>query len=561
MCKILRPHFHFFSRKTVLIFAAVLFLLLFSGTLKNKEPPFWGNAVVYAEEAPQNSGNSDQGAPLITYYFYENVCASCDIEGEFIAFFNEQVGDVKEQANFQLKMINTFQSRTAFMKELALDAGIPEEKQNVPLILIGGQWLSGKQAVEDGFRALFLQQYHIDEENPVETGSGAAENSRSENETSKEETSQNHVNTPFNELTAPSEGSLYLRYYHTVSCNDCEAVNILLETLAADLPDLTIERVSIADSARVPELQQLFEQFDVPEKQRQVPVLFWQNGFLSGLSDIQAHLNELAQTPDVLAYRDFMTSLLSLEENSELLPDKISSLRQIPVLLGAGFVNGLNPCGLSMLLLFVSIVFVRKKHGVALGLTYLLAKGVTYFGIALALHQLLSLLENALFQSAVRILQIAAALAMLVLAVFCMLDWLACRRQEYGKVRVQLPEKLRSFNNRMIERLKKVSESFWIYPAAAAISVIVSAGEFLCTGQIMLASLLYMAETQAKNSVFLLCIYIAAMLVPSLILVAAAGKGTRALALSETLRKKMPLIKFITALVFTAFAVITFLSL
>jgi hypothetical protein len=91
----------------------------------------------------------------------------------------------------------------------------------------------------------------------------------------------------------------------------------------------------------------------------------------------------------------------------------------------------------------------------------------------------------------------------------------------------------------------------------------VSAGEFLCTGQIYLATILYLlrADTGGNTVAFvsLLCYTLAASLPPA-VLVVFCYKGKQALALSEFVRQRMPLIKIANALIFALFALLAWLS-
>jgi hypothetical protein len=93
------------------------------------------------------------------------------------------------------------------------------------------------------------------------------------------------------------------------------------------------------------------------------------------------------------------------------------------------------------------------------------------------------------------------------------------------------------------------------------LGVAVSAGEFLCTGQIYVATILYLlrAGGGGRSVAFVsLLSYTLAASIPPTLLVVFCYKGKQALALSEFTRQKMPLIKIANAVIFAAFAVIAF---
>jgi cytochrome c biogenesis protein CcdA len=97
--------------------------------------------------------------------------------------------------------------------------------------------------------------------------------------------------------------------------------------------------------------------------------------------------------------------------------------------------------------------------------------------------------------------------------------------------------------------------------AIFALGVLVSAGEFLCTGQIYLATILYLLRTNTGSlglalSAFL-C-YTAAAALPPALLVILCHKGKQAMALSDFVRNRMPAIKIANTLFFALFAAFAF---
>ena len=69
--------------------------------------------------------------------------------------------------------------------------------------------------------------------------------------------------------------------------------------------------------------------------------------------------------------------------------------------------------------------------------------------------------------------------------------------------------------------LKKASKinAKWMIPAAVVLGIMISAGEFFCTGQVYLAAILYMMKMQQEmklqtNAAFI--VYVTAMCIPSI---------------------------------------------
>ena len=99
----------------------------------------------------------------------------------------------------------------------------------------------------------------------------------------------------------------------------------------------------------------------------------------------------------------------------------------------------------------------------------------------------------------------------------------------------------------MINRLTRIPGQFW-YPALFLLGIVISAGEFLCTGQVYLASLLYMVEQNAGFNPELagnLVIYLIAMCVPMLLLTVLVSRGKSVMSASH-----LPVIKLVYSIFF-----------
>lgn len=468
------------------------------------------------------------------YYFFENPCASCDSEAEFIDLFNNKVGDIKNQANFDLTMINTFKDGRQRLEQICQSLNI--ENYSLPILIIGDKYIYGKTEIETNMRSVFCNVFDIEDDN---SDLALSSSNTIKIEDSLAENTANPLDI--------KQGTKYLRYYYTVSCDDCRKTSELLNKLKEKYPDIVIERFNIMENQYVLEIQKLFDKFKVDKNLRQVPIIFYQNGFISGYEQIESDIDKAINNS---AYIDF----LNLDQDNNLNNLYIS---QLPIILIAGFLNGLNPCGISMLFLVISILITEKKHILSLGFIYIITKGITYLIIAFGLYSVLSILEGNTFKNISQIIKVVAIIFMIAIAILNFLDFISCKREEYGKIKLQLPNSFRKFNNSIIEALKNPKFKKYIFLAIIVISIIVSASEFLCTGQIMLATLIYIVQNTAFNSITFMAIiiYIIAMLIPLIILVLLIYKGQKLFLLSETVRNHMYLIKLANSIIFIIFAI------
>jgi hypothetical protein len=190
---------------------------------------------------------------------------------------------------------------------------------------------------------------------------------------------------------------------------------------------------------------------------------------------------------------------------------------------------------------------------------------ITYLALGFGLFSLGQLINQDAFLSIAGIIRIAVIALSLLLCALNLADFVNARRENYGAIKVQLPAALRRFNHRLINKAASAAASAdtrFLMLGIFLLGIAVSAGDFLCTGQIYVATILYLLRTGSGSHTValasLLCYTLAASIPPA-VLVVFCYKGKQALALSEAARQKMPLIKIANAALFAAFAAIAFL--
>ena len=137
-----------------------------------------------------------------------------------------------------------------------------------------------------------------------------------------------------------------------------------------------------------------------------------------------------------------------------------------------------------------------------------------------------------------------------------LLDFWNVRREEYGKVRMQLPSALRRFNHKMIKNAGNASGKILPF-LALGLGIAISLGEFFCTGQIYMASILYMLRADSGNIGHILIsflVYVTAMCVPAAIFIFIIYKTKNTNRISDFMLAHMDIIKLANAVLFLGFA-------
>ena len=520
-----------------------------------------GNAPASAART-ESSGDSEE--PVRMDYYYFNTCSACTPEEEFYEIVREEIGDLRGEYPIVIQEHNTFQSgaRADFQKmEEAL--GLTDLPSESEVLVIGDQALVGRDQISRNLRAFFLEQVGVGAEvrTEPETGSPPAESASSPEIQTPSSAGFEGVSDLWNDEISDSDSVLWL--FTTLSCTDCGRVYRLLDQIGdtVTLADGSVSRVvvketNITEENNVAVLYALFDTYGVPDSSQQVPALFYQDGWLTGADDIEQNLEKdlragQMQHLDPARFREAAAQSTAAGESSVQNPPNPLSL------ILTGLVNGLNPCGASMLLMLLAGVIAVGGKILMTGLSYLAGKMAAYFAMGFGLYRLLQMIDTAFLSGLSRVLSWIFAGIFLVLAVLYVIDFVHVRREEYGKERMQLPQGLRRWNRKLIQRAASARASRLV-PVCFALGVVVSAGEFFCTGQVYLAEILYLMRsgTGHAQAVLSFILYVTAMCVPSLLLVLVVAKTGSTVRASNTSLQALPAIKLLTAIVFAVFAVL-----
>ena len=350
-----------------------------------------------------------------------------------------------------------------------------------------------------------------------------------------------------------------VQYVYVRACQSCGKVSELLdalpETISIQGPsgvvesEICVERLDLGqDLARV---QQLFEAYSVPEEARIAPIVFLGERYLSGadaiLENLETYLEEGAGLVENAA-----------SEADIVVPDgeaaDLSALSWLGTL-GAGFVGGLNPCALSMLLLFLATIMSAKERPGRYAALFLISKFVIYVLIGLVLFNIMRLWDGMNMNRIVRWLLtiLGGGFAAMNIA-----DAVHIRRDEIGKVRNQLPAGIRGFLHR---KIKAVLNGRFLLFAVVILGAVVAMGEFLCAGQVYLATLLMAVrlESESLRQKLMLLLYCGAFLIPSIAISALVCAGKRHMAVSNWLYEHMFATKLLTAAVIVLFIAVSWL--
>jgi sulfite exporter TauE/SafE len=357
------------------------------------------------------------------------------------------------------------------------------------------------------------------------------------------------------------KNSSYFVYFYTSSCSDCNNTQNFLKTLSSGYmlnierktvnSPLVIDHKNITQENNLVLLQSLFEYYNVPKDKREVPVMFYSKGYISGYDHIKKNMEKIIIGGEAL---NFDYDRLNQENNIKSLTPE-----NIPGIFFTGLINGINPCSISMLFLLLSLVISKKSNILKFGFSYIAGKMAAYYSFGIAAYHIITVVDSTAFRNVQYGISIFMVIMSLILALLNFRDAYWARKEIYSNVKMQLPGSLRKYNHRIITFFAEKADSGWTVFVIFILGVIISLGEFLCTGQIYVATIVYLAQNTSGltgTTVLSFVLYVLAASLPLILLVILVNRTKRLLQVSELVRRHLPVIKIIFGVTFLIFGLI-----
>ncbi len=232
---------------------------------------------------------------------------------------------------------------------------------------------------------------------------------------------------------------------------------------------------------------------------------------------------------------------------------KFKSIKILPVL-GAGLIDGINPCAFGaiiFLITYLSVIIKKKKKEIFFtGISFATGVFITYFFLGLGLSEILHTIKG--FVSFARILYFLIGILTLILAILSFKDYCAMVNKKKS-ISLKLPDSLRWKIFKVFEKHTKV-KYFVIF--AFFTGIIISCLELVCTGQIYLPTIMYMIQTTVnrQQAIGYLLFYSFMFIIPLLLVFFLYIWGVRSQKLSALEKKHFQTVKIFNTLVFLFFS-------
>jgi cytochrome c biogenesis protein CcdA len=346
---------------------------------------------------------------------------------------------------------------------------------------------------------------------------------------------------------------IYLAFFEQAGCQECARTIYDLEVVKEQYPQLVVDSFPIEEEESKALSEWLGDRYGVPEERRlSTPMIFVGEDYLIG---IDAHLENLlavvakyAETGAERVWDDF-----DPEQSEQALVDRFKSFGVLTVL-GAGLIDGLNPCAFATLVFFISYLAFTGRRGrdiLFVGISFALGVFLTYLLVGVGLLKIVQSLS--FFAELGRWVYLLTALLCVVLAILTFRDFFRARGGQASEMTLKLPLNLRRRINKVI---RENAQTRAFVAMAFVTGFVISLLEFACTGQVYLPTIIYVLSQPelAGQAFFYLVLYCLMFILPLVVVFVLSYFGTSSEQLGQFVNRHTSTIKFVTGLLFVGLA-------
>lgn len=426
------------------------------------------------------------------------------------------------------------------LEQIDAALGVQPSSGDTPQVLIGRQMLVGFQEIEQQLPGLVVTYI-------AQGGLGLP----SLEELMAAPPSQ--TASPVPETPEPVQEPIYLAYFEQAGCQECARTTYDLRVVQDQYPQMVVESFSMEEADSKALNEWLSDRYGVPEEKRlSTPMIFVGDNVLIGtdatLNNLLAVVGSYAQTGAERTWEDFDAA-----EAEKNLVDRFKSFGVLTVL-GAGLLDGLNPCAFATLVFFISYLAFSGRSGrdiLLVGMAFALGVFLTYLLVGLGLLKVVQSLS--FFTALGRWVYLITALLCTVLAVLTFRDFFRVREGQATDMTLKLPISLR----RRIHKVIREGSQVRAFVAVALVTgFVVSLLELACTGQVYLPTIMFVMSVPelAAQAFLYLALYCLMFILPLIVVFVLSYYGTTSEQLGRFINRHTGTIKLATGLLFVGLA-------
>lgn len=337
---------------------------------------------------------------------------------------------------------------------------------------------------------------------------------------------------------------LHIELFFQPSCGDCRAVREgVLADMGAMYGDwLQIEPLDTTQPANYGRLALYQQRFEI-DPQATVVIVAERKAVFAGRTQVEREFPAWLESAfgRLLSGEPLFSPLAEADRNDALPPPQQNEEKSVDDLLLsrskgfgwagvalAGLIDGLNPCAISTLVFFISVLAVMKIKGrrlLAIGAVFCLSSFAVYLGIGLGLFRVLYEIRAVGWIQ--RWLDPVLGVVLIILGGVSFADaWRFHRSGKAADIQMKLPARLQSLIHRVVRGRLGMHR---LYLGSALAGVTVTLLESVCTGQVYLPTLAMVARGghAPLRVLLMLLLYNISFIIPLVLALVLAYRGTR----------------------------------
>ena len=353
--------------------------------------------------------------------------------------------------------------------------------------------------------------------------------------------------------SVPDDQAIHIAYFYKRGCEKCEKANQILRKLKERHPEVVIEKRNVKENQEL--LEAMGQLHKVPEVKRlTTPAVFiGETYFLDNVDEDQLETVIQRYLPTGVASRLSQAELKTEDAGARII-SRFRSLRVLTIA-GAGLIDGINPCAFATIVLFISYMSLagrRRREMLMTGIAFTSAVFVTYFLLGMGALRFLEYLNS--FSIIAKIVYLIAAMATFAIAILSFYDAYKAKLGKAREIKLQLPKSLKSRIHKIIRKQTKTSS---VVAGALVIGFAIAALELVCTGQVYLPTITFVAGVAGMriHALSYLLLYNLMFIVPLLIIFGFVYLGATFVQLGGVLQRHLMKVKLGTGVLLLGLAI------
>ncbi len=478
------------------------------------------------------------------FYFYDPNCPVCKgihetVLEPLLQEYGERIAvderDMSNMANFELL--------------LSLEEQFQVAEPSIPEVFIGTEALIGPDEIREGLRERI--EHYL-----AQGGVGLPILASPVPDTATPTAALIATATPQPAPTASATQPLpaiHVAWFYQPGCDLCERKEHDLQYILDMYPQVRVQRFNIEEQAALN--QYLCLQANVPEDRQLIaPALFVGDKALIGNEIRGGTIKELLHPYLETGAEDPCAGWQEGRQVAEqTIVERFRSFG-IWTVIGAGLLDGVNPCAFATMIFLISYLSVRKRKGrelLATGAAFTLGVFVAYLGVGLGLLKFLTALP--VLSTVGKWIYALTLVLCLGLAWGSFNDYRKARQGRLEDMSLKLPQRLRGLTHDLI---REGSRARNYVLASLALGFGVSLVELACTGQVYLPTIIFvlgLPEWRLRAALALL-VYNVMFIVPLIIVFLLVYFGTTSKQLLNWMNRRAATVKLGTGVLFLLLA-------